>query len=192
VDNPLVGPQGASAVFGPQKGAGPADVVRLDAALARLAGVLQRLEGCPPGLAALPGGGAAGGLGAALLALGARRESGIGLVRRLSGLDAALAGADLAVTGEGAFDAQSLRGKVVAGVAAATRATGVPCLVLAGRVAVDPADAAAAGVAGARSLVARFGADEALGRPAEALRRLAAEVARDAHRGWVGNVPGSG
>jgi glycerate kinase len=181
VDNPLVGPHGASAVYGPQKGAGPADVGRLDGALARLAGVLEKdLEGCPRGLAALPGGGAAGGLGAALLALGGRCESGIGLVRRLCGLDAALADADLVITGEGSFDAQSLRGKVVAGVAAAARERGVPCLVLAGRVAVAPADAAAIGVTGAHALVERFGERRALEAPAASLRKLAGEVAA----GW--------
>ena len=81
-----------------------------------------------------------------MLALGGRCESGIGLVRRLTGLDAALAEADLVITGEGSFDAQSLRGKVVAGVAAAARAAGRPCVVVAGRVSVGSPEAAAAGV----------------------------------------------
>jgi glycerate kinase len=180
VDNPLLGPHGASAVFGPQKGAGPADVVLLDAALGRFAAVLERdLPGCPPGLGMLPGGGAAGGLGAALLALGGRCESGIGLVRRLTGLDYALAAADLVVTGEGSFDGQSLRGKVVAGVAAAARERGVPCLVVAGRVEVDPDAAAAAGVTGTCSLVEHFGSEEeAMRRPVEGLRDLGACLAR--------------
>jgi glycerate kinase len=179
VDNPLTGPAGASAVFGPQKGASEADVALLDAALGRFARVLEdRLEGCPPGLAALPGGGAAGGLGAALLALGGRCESGIGLVRRVCGLDAALAGADLVITGEGSFDAQSLRGKVVAGVAGAARERGLPCLVLAGRVGVGEDEAAAAGVTAARALVDLVGADRAMREPAAALRELAADAAR--------------
>src|SRR5690606_32604366 len=108
VDNPLLGDQGASAVFGPQKGATAEDVRLLDAALARFTEVLERdLPTCPPGLAGLPGAGAAGGLGAALLALGGRRESGIELVRRLVGLDTVLDTADLVVTGEGSFDGQS-------------------------------------------------------------------------------------
>ncbi len=77
----------------------------------------QDLPGCPAGLAALPGAGAAGGLGAAILALGGRCESGIGLVTGMTGLDGALDAADLVITGEGSFDHQSLRGKVVAGVA---------------------------------------------------------------------------
>jgi len=180
VDHPLLGPHGATATFGPQKGATWADLAVLEAALARFAPVLERdLPGCPPGLAGLPGAGAAGGLGAALLALGARRESGIGLVRRLTGLDAALARADLVVTGEGSFDDQSVRGKVVAGVAGAARQRGVPCLVVAGRVTVDRELAAAAGVTAAYSLVDHFGGDlaAALARPAEGLRAVGARLA---------------
>ncbi len=102
VDNPLTGIHGASAVYGPQKGATREDVLLLDAALERWAGILEKdVPGCPPGLAVLPGAGAAGGLGAALLALGGRVVSGIGLVRDLTGLDAALDAADLVITGEG-------------------------------------------------------------------------------------------
>lgn len=183
VDNPLLGPTGASAVFGPQKGASRVDVALLDAALRRFAEVLERdLPGCPPGVAALPGAGAAGGLGAALLALGARRESGIGLVRRLTGLDRAIAGADLVITGEGSFDAQSLRGKVVAGVAAAARARRVACVVVAGVVSVPPEQAAAAGVTGAHSLVEALGSRRAaLADPGAGLRLLAARLARESH-----------
>jgi len=180
VDNPLVGPHGASAVFGPQKGATADDVTLLDAALARFAAVLeQQLPTCPDRLAELPGGGAAGGLGAALLALGGRAESGIGLVRRLTGLDTALAEADLVITGEGSFDSQSLRGKVVAGVAAAARDRGVPCLVVAGRVTVPPEEARAAGISGAWSLVDHFDGDvtRAMSHPAEGLHAIAARLA---------------
>lgn len=184
VDNPLLGPTGASAVFGPQKGASLVDVALLDAALARFADVLERdLPGCPPGLAGLTGAGAAGGLGAALLALGARRESGIGLVRRLTGLDQAIEDADLVITGEGSFDAQSLRGKVVAGVAAGARARGVPCVVVAGVVEVPPQEAAAAGITGAYSLVEATGSREvAMADPAAGLRLLGARLARQRHR----------
>jgi glycerate kinase len=143
--------------------------------------VLERdLPGCPPGLATLPGGGAAGGLGAAFLALGGRREPGIDMVRRLVGLDGALAEADLVVTGEGSFDFQSLRGKVVAGVAAAALARGIPCLVLAGQVHVGRREMGAAGIDAAYSLAEHAGSvDDALRRPAEALRSLAARVARE-------------
>src|SRR5690606_18389989 len=108
-----LGPAGASAVFGPQKGATDTDVALLDAGLATFAAVLERdLPGCPAGLGQLPGGGAAGGLGAGILALGGRVEPGMALVRRLTGLDPAIAAADLVITGEGSFDQQSLRGKV--------------------------------------------------------------------------------
>jgi glycerate kinase len=184
VDNPLLGLHGASSVYGPQKGATRADVLLLDAALERLAGVLERdLPGCPPGLGALPGGGAAGGLGAAILALGGRCASGIGLVTEAIGLPAALDAADLVITGEGSFDHQSLRGKVVAGVAGAARDRGVPCVVLAGRVSTGRREAAAAGVTDAYSLVEHFGGEErggldaALSRPAEGLRQLGARLA---------------
>jgi glycerate kinase len=188
VDSPLTGIHGASAVFGPQKGATRADVLLLDAALERFAGVLEKeLATCPPGLAGLPGAGAAGGLGAAVLACGGRCESGIDLVRRLSGLDAALDAADLVITGEGSFDAQSLRGKVVAGVAGAARDRGLPCLVLAGRVSAglgvprdgQEGEAAQVGIAEAHSLVEYWGSvEEAMARPAEGLRGLARRLAR--------------
>ena len=181
VDNPLLGLHGASAVYGPQKGATPNDVQLLDAALARWAEVLEwELPTSPAGLGTVPGGGAAGGLGAALLALGARRASGIGLVRDLIGLDAALDEADLVITGEGAFDWQSLRGKVAVGVAAAAQERGVPCLVLAGRVDVGRRELAAAGVDGAYSLVEHLGSQErALAEASGGLRALADRVARE-------------
>jgi glycerate kinase len=180
VDNPLTGLHGASSVFGPQKGADRADVLELDAALTRFAEVLERdLPGCPAGLAAVPGGGAAGGLGAAILALGGRCESGIGLVRRLSRLDDALDAADVVITGEGSFDHQSLRGKVISGVAEAARDRALPCVVLAGRISAGRREAARIGVAGAYSLEEHFGSvDEAMSRPVEGLRALAARAAR--------------
>jgi glycerate kinase len=180
VDSPLLGPDGASAVYGPQKGATEADVRLLDAALGRFAGVLERdLPGCPPGLAARAGAGAAGGLGAAILACGGRVESGFGLVASLTRLDAALADCDVVVTGEGRFDEQSLRGKVVAGVARAARDRGVPCVVVAGQVAPDgAADAGAAGIAEVVALADVVGGvDQALAHPAQALRTAAARVA---------------
>ncbi|MDQ1676982.1 MAG: glycerate 2-kinase [Actinomycetota bacterium] len=185
VDNPLLGLHGASAVYGPQKGADRADVLLLDAALQTWAEVLVAdLPGCPPDLATLPGGGAAGGLGAALLAVGGHREPGIELVRTLVGLDDAMDRADLVITGEGSFDSQSLRGKVVSGVAGAALERGVPCLVLAGQVHVGKREAAAAGIEAAYSLAEHAGSvDEALRRPAEALRSLAARVAKEWSRG---------
>lgn len=180
VDSPLTGLYGASSVYGPQKGAGRADVLALDVALSRFAEVLERdLPGCPAGLAALPGGGAAGGLGAAVLALGGRCESGIGLVRRLSRLDEALDAADLVVTGEGSFDHQSLRGKVISGVAEAARDRALPCVVLAGRISAGRREAARIGVVAAYSLEEHFGSlDQAMSRPAEGLRALGGRLAR--------------
>lgn len=185
VDNPLLGLHGASSVFGPQKGADRADVLLLDAALERFAAVLERdLPGCPDRLGTLPGGGAAGGLGAAVLALGGHCESGIGLVTRAIGLDATLDAVDLVITGEGSFDHQSLRGKVVAGVAGAARDRGVPCVVVAGQVSTGRREAGAAGVTDAYSLVEHFGGDErgglaaAMERPAEGLRALGTRLAR--------------
>lgn len=179
VDNPLLGPSGASAVFGPQKGASADDVARLDHALSVWAALLQALPGCPPGVALEPGAGAAGGIGAALLALGGRREMGIGLVRQIVGFDDVLAGADVAVTGEGKFDAQSVRGKVVSGVAAAAAEHGLTCLVLAGQVALGRQEMAAAGVEAAYSMAEHAGSvAAAMADPAVQLQSLAQRVAR--------------
>ncbi|GHJ45056.1 glycerate kinase [Catellatospora sp. TT07R-123] len=180
VDNPLTGLHGASAVYGPQKGATPADVSLLDRALAQWARVLERdLPGCPAGLAELPGGGAAGGLGAALLALGGRVASGIDLVRELTGLDEVIESADLLITGEGSFDHQSLRGKAISGLAGAARDLGIPCVVLAGRVTTGRREQGVAGVTEAYALVDHFGdVATALAEPARGLRELAARLAR--------------
>ena len=176
VDAPLLGLHGASATFGPQKGASREAVARLDAALTRWSDVLEPHLGVT--VRDLPGAGAAGGLGAALLALGARREPGIELVLRLVGLPERVAAADLVLTGEGAFDPTSLTGKVVSGVAALAAAHAVPCVVLAGAVSVGRREAAAAGIEAAYSLVETVGRERALGEPAAALAELAARVAR--------------
>ena len=149
VDNPLVGPRGAAAVFGPQKGATPADVALLDAALRRWADVLARDLGVQ--VAELRG---AGGAGAPRPA---RSPSARGwspappLVCDLVGLDDALAGAALCVTGEGALDGQTLSGKAPAEVARRARAAGVPCVGLAGLVSLTAGELAAAGLAGAHA-----------------------------------------
>lgn len=128
VDNPLLGPQGAAAVYGPQKGADAATVVELEAGLTRLVRVLGAAEE-----ASRPGAGAAGGLGFGAFLLGARRRVGVEVVLELVGFADALAGADLVVTGEGSLDAQSLHGKTPVGVAGAARAVGVPTVAVAGR-----------------------------------------------------------
>lgn len=177
VDNPLLGLHGASAVYAPQKGATREQVLALDARLERWADELA--AGTGRDVRDRPGAGAAGGLGAALLALGGRREPGIALVLDAVGLAGIVAGSALVVTGEGAFDAQSLRGKVVAGVARLAQDAGVPCLVLAGEVAVGRREAAAAGVEAAYDLVTAAGSRAAaLADGAGGLRALAARVAR--------------
>ncbi|MGH3761896.1 glycerate kinase, partial [Actinophytocola sp.] len=118
-----------------------------------------------------------GGLGAALIALGASVESGAGVVRRLTGLDDALAEAQLVITGEGSFDFQSLRGKLVTRVAGAAAERGTPCVVLAGQVSVGRRRAAAAGVDYAYSVAEHTGSAEAsLAAPAETLSELAKHV----------------
>jgi glycerate kinase len=150
VDNPLLGPAGAAAVYGPQKGATPEDVVLLDAALARFAGLVA------PDGATLPGAGAAGGVGfAALTVLGARRRRGIEVVLELTGFAERLTGAALVVTGEGALDAQTLHGKAPAGVAAAARESGVPVAAVCGRCELGPAELAGAGIREVHALVER-------------------------------------
>lgn len=134
VTNPLVGPHGAAAVFGPQKGATPEDVVALDAGLTRLAEVVAAETGLD--LRDRPGMGAAGGIALLLTAIcGAELVAGSTLVAETLGLDAILDGVDLVLTGEGRFDDQSLHGKVVDAVASRAPA-GVPVVVVAGEVAV--------------------------------------------------------
>jgi glycerate kinase len=128
VDVPLCGPDGAAALFGPQKGLRRDDVDAFDRALERLG------EAFGGDVAQRPGAGAAGGLGAALYALGADARSGSDAVIELVGLRQALAGAALCLTAEGSVDRQSAHGKTVAGVLGACRDAGVPCVVLGGRV----------------------------------------------------------
>lgn len=130
VDNPLLGPRGATRVFAPQKGATPQQVEELEKGMASYAQVLESTLGRA---AAKPGDGAAGGLGAATrLFLGAESVPGIDWVLEVVGLDHALLGADLCITGEGHADGQSAHGKVVSGVAARCKSAGVPCVAIVG------------------------------------------------------------
>lgn len=146
VDAPLTGPRGAAAVFGPQKGATPADVAALDAALARFAAAgAEALDVPVAAIADVPGAGAAGGVASVLRALtGGEVVAGGAWFAALAGLDEALDGAALVLTGEGRFDGQSAGGKVVSVVHAAAVRAGAPLCVLAGS--VDPDAAAAMGV----------------------------------------------
>jgi glycerate kinase len=131
VNNPLCGPHGASAIFGPQKGASPEQVQQLDAALGHFARLCAQALG--KDVKDEPGSGAAGGLGFAAKAfLKAQFKAGVEVVAELVGLAEAVKGADLVITGEGRFDAQTLRGKTPFGVARIAREQGVPVIVIAG------------------------------------------------------------
>jgi glycerate kinase len=145
VANPLCGPSGASAVYGPQKGANPEDVAELDAALARFARIVRRDLGRD--VADLPGAGAAGGLGAGLVAFtGGMLTPGVELVIEAVGLRRRLEGATLCLTGEGALDSSSTFGKTAVGVARLARRLGVPCLALAGMIGEGAAEVLAQGI----------------------------------------------
>jgi glycerate kinase len=134
VDNPLLGPRGASAIFGPQKGADPATVAELDAALTVWADRVEAELGRP--VRDIPGAGAAGGLGAAFAALTASTmRRGIDIVVEAVGLADLVVGADWVLTGEGSVDSQTLHGKVPWGVARTAAQAGVPAIIFGGRVA---------------------------------------------------------
>lgn len=131
VTNPLCGPTGASAIYGPQKGASPQDVAELDEALGNFARVVEADLG--QDIAQRPGAGAAGGLGAGLMVFaGAELRSGIDMVCEVLGFDQHLAGADLVITGEGRTDRSTVFDKAPVGVARRALAKGVPTVILAG------------------------------------------------------------
>ncbi|MEU6280260.1 glycerate kinase [Streptomyces sp. NPDC047028] len=153
VDNPLTGPKGAPAVYGPQKGASLDDVDTLDAALAHFATVLETEVGPRAAeYAAAPGAGAAGGIGYGALLLGARFRAGIEVMLDVLGFAPALARASLVITGEGSLDEQTLHGKAPAGVAAAARSAGKPVVAVCGRLALEPAALERAGISRAYPL----------------------------------------
>ncbi len=182
VDNPLCGPQGAAEVYGPQKGASPADVAVLDAALGRYAGVLGAALGSEAVDAAwAPGAGAAGGVGyGAMAGLGATFRPGVDVLFELLGFAAALERADFVITGEGSLDAQTLRGKAPAGVAAAARARGTDVVAVCGRLALDPERLKAAGILRAYPLT-ELEPDPArcMAEAGPLLERTAERIARD-------------
>ena len=151
VDNPLYGPQGAAAVYGPQKGATAEDVAVLDQALRHWAAVVATTTGRDD--ADVPGAGAAGGVAfAAMAILGATLRPGIELILELIGFTDRVQGCALVVTGEGSLDEQTLRGKEPAGVAAAARAAGIPVVAVAGRCLLEPAALREAGIQRAYAL----------------------------------------
>jgi glycerate kinase len=179
VDNPLTGPDGAAAVFGPQKGATPEQVAALDAALDRFAAVVHSDLGID--VTGWPAMGAAGGTTAGLFAVlspgGVSVVPGGGLVCDLVGLDEALEGAALVITGEGSLDEQTLHGKGPAEVAARARRAGVPCLGMAGVVRLSPGQLTGAGFVAAAALTdVEPDVDRCLADPERILAQLAAEV----------------
>jgi glycerate 2-kinase len=182
VDNPLLGPSGAAAVYGPQKGASPQDVAVLEAGLARWADVAESGADRAP-VRDAAGAGASGGLGfAAMLFLGARMRPGIELLLELASFRALLDGAVLVITGEGSLDQQTLRGKVPVGVAraVAARDPALPVIAVAGRQGLTAEELDGAGITAAYAL-ADLEPDTArsIANAGPLLERLAERVAAD-------------
>ncbi len=175
VDVPLLGPRGATHGLAKQKGATAEDLPMLEDALAAFAAACARREDGKDASVML-GAGAAGGVGFALLALGATRESGFDTVWRESEID--LAGVDLVITGEGRLDWQSMRGKVVSGVAKRAQQAGVPVLAIAGDVTITPRERSEMGLDAAYSLTEWFGAERAVQEPAQCLAEAATRLVR--------------
>lgn len=182
VENPLLGPTGAARTFGPQKGATPEMVERLETGLANLAARLREQIGVD--VAGLRGGGAAGGLAAGAAAfLHARLVPGIERVSAAVGLPEALRGAEWVITGEGRFDATSLTGKVVSGVIRAAQAAGAHVAVIAGQIALSESDWRAAGVSAAAALCdGAVSAEQAMAHAAVYAERAAERLSRN----WPG------
>ncbi|MGA5195429.1 glycerate kinase [Streptomyces exfoliatus] len=181
VDNPLTGPKGAPAVYGPQKGATPDDVRTLDAALAHFATVLEKAVGPRAAEAAVaPGAGGAGGIGYGALILGASFRPGIELMLDVLGFAPALERATLVITGEGSLDEQTLHGKAPAGVAAAARAAGKEVVAVCGRLALPPEALGKAGIRRAYPLTAlEPDPSKSMANAGPLLEDVAADIARD-------------
>ncbi|MFE6520325.1 glycerate kinase [Streptomyces sp. NPDC057794] len=181
VDNPLTGPKGAPAVYGPQKGASPDDVRALDAALAHFAKVLEGTAGPRAAeYAASPGAGAAGGIGYGALLLGARFRPGIEVMLDVLGFAPALDRADLVITGEGSLDEQTLHGKAPAGVAAAARAADKDVVAVCGRLALPPEVLGRAGIRRAYPLTdAEPDVAKCIAEAGPILERVAERIGRD-------------
>jgi glycerate 2-kinase len=181
VDNPLLGPTGAAAVYAPQKGASPSDVSVLEAGLARWADVAE--AAARRKVRGFPGAGAAGGLGfAAQLFFGARTRPGIELLLEMTGFEGHLAGARLVITGEGALDEQTLHGKAPVGVARAAAAhdPSVPTVAVCGVCLLSEAQLGAAGIAQAYALTdIEPDMAKCLASPGPILGQLAARIAKD-------------
>jgi glycerate kinase len=178
VNNPLLGPHGAAAVFGPQKGASPQDVLQLEVRLEKLASLIHRTTG--KDVSALPSAGTAGGAAAGLYGLlGAELVNGIDFFLDLTGFDDALATAGLVITGEGSIDIQTLEGKAPFGVALRAKKKGIPVVGLAGRLQQDTTRLD-------EYFDALFAINRRLVHPAEALKHTAANLSATAKA--VGNL----
>ncbi|HWE36381.1 MAG TPA: glycerate kinase [Isosphaeraceae bacterium] len=188
VENPLCGPSGASAVFGPQKGASPSLVATLDRNLAHFARLVARDLGRD--VAEIPGAGAAGGLGAGLVAfVDGRLERGIDLVIRAVGLEAHLRIADLCLTGEGMLDASSAFGKTAVGVARLARRLGRPTLALAGSLGPGAEAVLAEGITAYFSICPRpLPLDDALNHASTYLEQAAEQALRAFLAGRLGSA----
>lgn len=177
VNNPLTGPTGASAVFGPQKGATPEMVAELDRYLAHYAELIRRDIG--KDVETEPGAGAAGGMGAALLAfLPAQLRPGVQIVIEHIGLEELVTDADLVITGEGCIDAQSVYGKAPVGIAEVARKYGVPVIAIAGSLGQGAEDVRQCGILALFSVVpGPCSLDQALAVAADNVRLTAKNVA---------------
>jgi len=174
VKNPLCGDLGAARVYGPQKGATPEMVEKLEAGLANLAELVRKQLNCD--ISSIPGGGAAGGLAAGAVAfMKAKLVSGIETIIKHSNLEAELADADWVITGEGCFDRQSLYGKVVAGVAHVAAKSGTAVAVIAGQVDLPKGEYQKLGIATAISCKPQDMSVESAVANCRTLLRLAAE-----------------
>jgi glycerate kinase len=179
VDNPLLGPRGAAAVFGPQKGAGPQQVETLEQGLQHWSQLVSNATGRDD--AARPGAGAAGGTGfAALALLNAEIKPGIGEILDLIEFDRRIVGADLVVTGEGSLDEQSLAGKAPVGVARAAAKAGIPVVAVAGRLRLSPSQLREAGILAAYGLTdLEPDLDRCIANASSLLRRVGARIAKE-------------
>jgi glycerate kinase len=185
VANPLLGSRGCARVYAPQKGASADEVAVLEEAMATLAERIRADLGLE--VADLPGAGAGGGLGAGLVAfMGAELQPGTAVITRAVRLTEQIIGAELVITGEGSIDHQTLEGKVAAGVAEMARDEGVPCIAVAGRVALSDEAMRSAGFSAWGSAADVAGEERALAAPAEAVEEATHAALTAFHARWPG------
>lgn len=178
VTNPLVGPQGATYVYGPQKGAKPADLPVLDAGMQHWANVVN--EQFNVDLSTMPGAGAAGGLGAgAVLFLKGHLTEGVNLVMTHTQFAQKITGADLVLTGEGRIDNQTLQGKLIAGITRLAQEQNIPVIALCGSLQLTPAELVRLGLTSAFSIIpGPASLNDALTNAAEYLKRTTFQLMR--------------